>query len=191
MGRRISPEAGKAVAALFESEASSLYGYACTLPGVRPADAEDLVQVTFHDAAVKWESLLVTFDHESRRKWLYRVLCNKAIDEWRKYGSRRVSLEQLEDRGGRPDETYAKALFSISLKRCWEYIVTMPETRQRVAFLAWSEGWSAAQIAEFLGIKPVTVRGHLKHARDELATVIGPQALFASPADDPDEGVAS
>jgi hypothetical protein len=39
VGSRISPETAKAVAVLFESEASSLFGYACAVPGVSPSDA--------------------------------------------------------------------------------------------------------------------------------------------------------
>jgi len=194
VGSRISPKAAKQVAALFEAEASSLFGYARTLPGVSSADAEDMVQVTFHEAAMRWEEFLFSLDQESVRRWLHRVLRNKTIDQWRKNGSRRAPLEQLESCGGPPDETYTKALFSITLKQCWKKIATMPETRQRIAFLAWSEGWSRAEIAGLLGIKQSTVRVHLKHARDELAALVGPDVAFVDAAadpKDPDEGVAS
>lgn len=191
MGSRISPETAKAVAVLFESEASSLFSYACTLPGVSPSDAEDLVQVTFQEAAIKWEQCLCSLDQESLRRWLYRVLRNKTIDQWRKYGSRRASLDRLETVSGPVEETYRNALFSITLQRCWEKIGTMPEARQRVAFLKWGEDWSSAEIAEFLGISVSTVRGHLKRARDELAVTIGPDAPFADSEESPGEGVAS
>jgi RNA polymerase sigma-70 factor, ECF subfamily len=188
---RISTEAAKEVAALFEAEASSLFGYACTLPGVSPADAEDMVQVTFYEAATRWEDLLFALDQESLRKWLYRVLRYKTIDQWRKYSSRQVPLEQFDRCIGPAEETYDKALSSITLDQCWEKIATMPKTRQRVAFLTWSEDWSSAEIAELLGIKPSTVRGHLKRARDELAALIGPDASFIDAAEEPGEGVAS
>jgi RNA polymerase sigma-70 factor, ECF subfamily len=191
VARRISAEAAKEVAALFEAEASSLFGYACTLPGVSRADAEDMVQVTFHEAATRWEDLLFALDQESLRKWLYRVLRYKTIDQWRKYGSRQVPLEQFDSCAGSAEKTYNKALSSITLGQCWEKIATMPETRQRVAFLTWSMDWSSAEIAEYLGIKPSTVRVHLKRARDELAAVIGSDASFVDAAEDPGEGAAS
>jgi RNA polymerase sigma-70 factor (ECF subfamily) len=177
--RRISPEAAKAVAVLFESEASSLFRRACTHPGVSRSAAEDLVQVTFQEAVINWERRLCCLDQESRRRWLYRILRNKAISQWRKDGSRQVPLDRLESAGGPWEETYSNALFSITLQRCWQIISAMPETRQRVAFLKWGEDWSNAEIAEFLGIAESTVRGHLKKARGKLAAEIGPDALSA------------
>jgi DNA-directed RNA polymerase specialized sigma24 family protein len=65
----------------------------------------------------------------------------------------------------------------------------MPPMRQRVAFLRWGEEWTCAEIAEWLGISSSTVRAHLKHARDELAVVIGPDVPFAESGDDSGEGV--
>jgi DNA-directed RNA polymerase specialized sigma24 family protein len=80
-GRRtISDEAADAVELLFMTEAAGLFRYAWTLPGASHSDAEDLVQVTFYAAAAQWERLLSQLDDESRRRWLYRVLRNKAID---------------------------------------------------------------------------------------------------------------
>jgi RNA polymerase sigma-70 factor (ECF subfamily) len=191
VGRRISAETAKAVAALFESEASALFGYACTLPGVSRSDAEDLVQVTFQEVVINWEWSLCGLDQESLRRWLYRVLRNKTIDQWRKYGSRQVPLDRPESASGPLEETYRDALCSITLQRCWDTISTMPETRQRVAFLKWGEDWSTAEIAEFLGISRSTVRVHLKQARDQLAVAIGPDAPFAYSGESTGEGAAS
>lgn len=187
----ISGEAAAAVERLFLAEADGLFGYACTLPGVSRSDAEDLVQVTFYAAAVEWDRRLRPADEESRRRWLYRVLRNKAIDQWRATtASRRVSPETVEAMPLAYQETHDEALYSITLERCWDRITKMPEIRQRVAFLKWGEDWSSADIAAQLGITQSTVRAHLKRARDELAQEIGPEALFAEPADGKDEGVA-
>lgn len=171
------------------AESAGLFGYARTLPKVSHSDAEDLVQVTFQAAAMKWEQSLRSLDEESRRRWLYRVLRNKAIDQWRTGGSRLVFSEQLESASGPQHETYRNALSSIVLQRCWDRIAKMPETRQRVAFLKWGEEWSSAEIAELLGISQSTVRVHLKLARDELAEGIGPEIPFTDTGDDLDEGV--
>ncbi len=190
MGSRISPETAEAVAGLFRAEAAGLFSYAHTLPNVSRYDAEDLVQVTFQAAATEWERRLCSLDQESQRKWLYRVLRNKAIDQWRTSGSRRVFSQQVESTPVPQQETYRHALCSIVLQRCWDRIAKMPEARQRVAFLKWGEEWSSAEIARLLGISQSTVRAHLKLARDELSEEIGPQIPFADSGDDTDEGAA-
>jgi RNA polymerase sigma-70 factor (ECF subfamily) len=148
------------------------------------------VQVTFHAAAVEWERTLSSLNDDSRRKWLHRVLRNKAIDQWRATTSRQLPLEQLERTTGPREETFRNALSSIILQRCWERIANMPPARQRVAFLVWGEEWTCAEIAGVLGVSPSTVRAHLKLARDELADVIGPDVPFADSDDDSGEGVA-
>ncbi len=191
MGSRISAEAAEEVARLFRAEAHGLFGYACTLPNVSRSDADDLVQKTFQAAAMAWEQQLRCKSHESRRRWLYRVLRNKAIDQWRTYGSRWRSSESIDNAAGPSQETCHAALRSITLQQCWDRIEKMPDVRQRVACLKWGEEWTTAEIAQLLGITQSTVRVHLKAARDELATEIGAQIPFVDSDDAADEGVAS
>jgi RNA polymerase sigma-70 factor (ECF subfamily) len=189
VGDQISAEAAEAVERLFRAEATGLFRYACTLPAVSRSDAEDLVQVTFHAAAVEWERRLCRLDEESCRRWLYRVLRNKAIDQWRGFVSRWLSLESIDAVPVPPRDTHHDALCSIALERCWAKIAKMPALRQRVAFLKWGEDWSTADIASLLGITQSTVRVHLKLARDELAEVVGPEVPFTDSGDFTDEGV--
>jgi RNA polymerase sigma-70 factor (ECF subfamily) len=137
----ISDEAADAVEVLFRAEAARLFGYACTLPGVSHSDAEDLVQVTFYAAAVDWERRLSQLDEESRRKWLHRVLRNKAVDQWRA-ASRRLPLESAEAVPAALRETHHEALCSIVLQQYWDRIARMPPVRQRVASLKCGEDWS-------------------------------------------------
>ena len=111
MVSRIPAETAEAVATLFRAESSGLFGYACTLPNVNRSDAEDLVQVTFQAAALAWEHPLRALDQESRRRWLYRVLRNKAIDQCRTYGSRWSSSDQIDRAPGPPQETYRDAFY--------------------------------------------------------------------------------
>jgi RNA polymerase sigma factor (sigma-70 family) len=183
----ISAEAADAVEVLFRAEAARLFGYACTLPSVSRSDAEDLLQVTFYAAAVEWERRLSCLDEESRRRWLYRVLRNKAIDQWRASKPFRLSPEPVEAMPLTLRETHHEALCSIVLQRCWGRIGRMPTMRQRVAFLKWGEDWSCADIANLLGITTSTVRAHLKLARDELAAEIGPEVPFTSGAETDEE----
>jgi RNA polymerase sigma-70 factor, ECF subfamily len=162
--------------------------YACTLPGVSRQDAEDLVQVTFYSALMNWERGLCSLDQESLRRWLYRVLHRRAIDEWRTYGARHMPSDRMEVLPNPCQDTYLSAVWSIVLEHCWERIARMPEARQRVAFLRWRMDWTPAEIADWLGISPSTVRVHLMEARDALTEDIGPEFPLDGSDDDSGEG---
>jgi RNA polymerase sigma-70 factor (ECF subfamily) len=46
--------------------------------------------------------------------------------------------------------------------------------------LRWSEDWTSAEVASWLGISQDTVRGHLKVAREELMAQAGADVPFIS-----------
>jgi RNA polymerase sigma-70 factor (ECF subfamily) len=190
MADRIPAEAADAVEGLYLAEAPGLFGYALTLPGVGRQDAEDLVQMTFQAAAVAWERQLEALGEESRRKWLYCVLRNKAVDQWRSGAARTLSLESADNVPGPLRDICDQALNSVLLDRCWDRIARMPQARQRVAFLKWGEDWSTADIAAVLGITQATVRTHLKRARDELAEEVGPDVFFTEAGEEADARTA-
>ncbi|MGW0808066.1 RNA polymerase sigma factor [Nonomuraea sp. NPDC002799] len=188
MRSRISPQTAEAVAEFFQAEASGLFGYALTFPHIGRADAEDLIQVAFQAAAMEWGRQLCQLDQENKRKWLYRVLRNKAVDQWRSQLSMRLPSHPIEADPRSIQEPAHSALSSIAIQRCWEVIKKMPAARQRVAILKWFEEWSSAEIASQLGISQATVRAHLKLARDELLTSVGPQVTFIDFEDEKEGG---
>ncbi|MGI8333697.1 RNA polymerase sigma factor [Actinomadura scrupuli] len=163
---------------LFRAESGRLFRYACTLPGVDRAKAEDLVQSTFVAAIDGW-ARLHRLDPGDRRRWLHVILKRQAIDQWRKVRFLRLTgeFEGVEERQS-PPETLHQVLCAAALDRVWDVISTMPGQRQKVAFLYWNEQWSTSEIAEFLGIAQSTVRVHLKLARDELIEAAGPIVPF-------------
>ncbi|WP_165495100.1 RNA polymerase sigma factor [Actinomadura roseirufa] len=164
--------------ALFKAESPGLFRYALTIPSVSRADADDLVQATFQDAVLAWEEKLSCWTGERRRKWLFQVLRNKAIDQWRKDRHVCSASELIEGTAASFQDTSHRALSNIALRRCWSVIKLMPPVRQRVAFLRWGEDWKPREIAALLGISQDTVRAHLKRARDALAVQVGPQVPF-------------
>ena len=176
----IPPEHAEEVGKLYVQAAPELFGYACTLPQVDPTRAEDLVQVAFQEAAVCWDKL-GALDTERRRQWLFTVVRNKAIDEWRRNRCVEPGADPPE-RSRSAAEPCTQVLSTLALRNCWSAIERMPPTRQRVAFLRWNEEWSTREIADWLGIAPATVRWHLKSARDELIEQVGPAVPFL---DDP------
>ncbi|MES9536664.1 sigma-70 family RNA polymerase sigma factor [Actinomadura sp. NPDC000600] len=181
----IPPEVADQVGELYVETASDLLGYARTLPQVDRAHAEDLVHMAFQEAALCWRKLAGR-DLEGRRRWLFTVLRNKAIDEWRKNRRQHPSAD-LAGFGRPAAEPFNQVLSALALQRCWLAIEQMPPMRQKVAFLRWSEEWSTGEIAEWLGIAPASVRGHLKVARDGLVEQVGSDIPFLDDPEDIDD----
>jgi RNA polymerase sigma-70 factor (ECF subfamily) len=171
------PDLGKEIEVLFRAESEALFRYASTLPEVDRARAEDLVQMTFVAAMEDW-SRLGRLGPERQRRWLYRVLKNKAIDQWRQGRHLQLVDDCEEAREDARSETEHQVLFVVALDLAWEMISTMPGQRQRVAFLCWNEEWSPREVAEWLGITQDTVRSHLKLARDQIMRAVGPATPF-------------
>ncbi|MEU6025246.1 sigma factor [Micromonospora sp. NPDC047134] len=67
---------------LYLLEAEDLHRYAHSRSWVRACDAQDLVQITFHEAVGAWEKV-EPLGSDERRRWLRQVLRNKAVDLWR------------------------------------------------------------------------------------------------------------
>jgi RNA polymerase sigma-70 factor (ECF subfamily) len=183
LGRpRLSREQSEEVQELYVQEARDLYRYACSLPlagGCRP---EDLVQTTFHEAILGWEKVS-QYALDERRKWLRRVLKNKAIDDWRKNCA--VDLTgAVPEPGPQPAGPSELAELSIALENCWTEIKQMPPVRQKVAFLVWNEFWTTERIADHLGVAPSTVRGHLREARRQLRSSVGHLVPFFDEEED-------
>jgi RNA polymerase sigma-70 factor (ECF subfamily) len=165
---------------LYRQEADDLYKYACSLD--RASESWDLVQTTFHEAIRAWREV-GRYGPDERRRWLRRVLKNKAIDLWRKQKMIDLTAEvpHLHSRSDDPGE---RAELAIALGSCWREIEQMPPMRQTVAALVWGRLWSPGRVAEHLGVSPSTVRGHLWEARKQLRATVGHLVPFI---DDEDE----
>jgi RNA polymerase sigma factor (sigma-70 family) len=186
VSRRISPEVAAEIERLYLDVAPALLSYACTLPQVDRPGAEDLVQEAFKAAALSWDKIAGR-DLQGRRQWLFRVVRNKTVDQWRKDGRCEPCSDLVELRSPPGEDTTHRILCATALERCWSVIQWMPPMRQKVAFLRWGEDWSAGEIAEWLGITQATVRGHLKEARDELIIQVGAEVPFIG-SPETDEG---
>jgi RNA polymerase sigma-70 factor, ECF subfamily len=166
------------ISRMFRETSADLYAYACTLPGIDRHRADDLVQEAFKAAAVAWDSL-ARRDREGRRRWLFKVLRNKAIDQWRKEKNATAIPDPPEPRPS-GDATADRVLSATALAKCWVAVQGMPPVRQQVAFLRWGEDWTSAEIASWLSISQDTVRGHLRVARRELIAQVGADVPFIS-----------
>lgn len=154
---------------LYRQEAGDLYKYACSLG--RASESRDLVQMTFHEAIRAWREV-GRYGPDERRRWLRRVLKNKAIDLWRKQKVIDLTAYVLHPHY-RSDDPGERAELAIALVSCWREIEQMPPMRQKVASLVWGRSWPPRRVAEDLGVAPSTVRGHLREARKQLRATVG------------------
>jgi RNA polymerase sigma-70 factor (ECF subfamily) len=167
---RLTKEQRDDLLELFTRVSPDLARYAWTLRRPVGCEPDDLVQITFQEAARAWHTLGQR-PPEDRRKWLYTVLRNKAVDEWRK--TRRVDPTPDDPRPGLPPDPAEVAEQSLALARCWAHIGGMSAKRQQIAFLAWQMEWRTPEIAAYLGIAQSTVRGHLHVVRQRLRADLG------------------
>jgi RNA polymerase sigma factor (sigma-70 family) len=167
------PDQDEAIEELYRAAAPMLFRRALLLTQGNYKQAEELVQMVFHDAVISWEKI-GRRDSGAQMAWLRNVLRNKAADYWR-LNARECPLtdlvsNQLPSIQG-PDQ---QILCSIALERVLEVVNGMPPARHRVAYLRLLAGFPTREIARILGIKQSTVRGHLKDALCDLRKEVGP-----------------
>lgn len=133
------------------------------------ADAEDVAQ----EVLIRLHASLGKFGGRSRfTTWLYQVTRNEALNLRRRLRRRlrlatAISEEAAVDATSRDDpieQVHAARVAALAERLLHE----LPRRQREVFHLADLEGCSPAEIAERLGIDPVTARVHLFHARRAL-----------------------
>jgi RNA polymerase sigma-70 factor (ECF subfamily) len=162
--RRGAPGAAEA---LWRSQSRPLIRTAIAL-GVRPEDAEDVVQ----------ESLLHAFSQfdrfDSTRSpfslWLHRILvgrCSNRRRAARRFMTAVARLAGVERRD--PPIAPDQAMERREATRALEALVKdLPPRRRAVWALTQISGLSTAEVAGILGMTEATVRSHLRHAAESM-----------------------
>jgi RNA polymerase sigma-70 factor (ECF subfamily) len=143
-----------------------------------PADAEDLVQETYLRA---FRSLHQFRAGTNLRAWLFKILTNAFINEYRKRSRqpRSTSLDDVEDyylythlldsgiqpSASRPEEEVLASITDDDIVRALE---ALSEEFREVVLLADVEGFSYREIAEIMDIPVGTVMSRLHRARRRL-----------------------
>lgn len=171
----------------FETEALShldaLYGGALRMTR-SPEDAEDLVQETYMKAFRAQERYT---PGTNLRAWLYRIMTNTYISEYRKQQRRprQAWNDEIEDwqlaeaeshtsRGLRSAET--EALEKLPGGAVSEALSQLREEYRMVVYLADVEGFAYKEIAEIMDTPIGTVMSRLHRARAQLRELLADHA---------------
>lgn len=140
-----------------------VYRWALGLCG-DPDEADDIAQ----EVLVRLHRHLPAFEERSRlTTWLYRVTWNAAAARRRRvWARRRAPLEELDLGQPQADDDPGERIDTARAVWLARAAFTELPPRQRAVFdLADLQGYAPAEIAELLGMNPVTVRVHLMKAR--------------------------
>ena len=123
----------------------------------RDADsADDLVQETLIRATANLQ-LLETMNGHRREAWLYRVLMNLFIDEWRSRQRRQDMMERLT----REAEIAPYTIDELSSE---DLLEAVPEGDRELLEQRYVLGMTSREIGEEIGIPAATVRSRLRQA---------------------------
>lgn len=176
-----------------EQNVDALYSVALRLTR-KNADAEDLVA----EAVAKAWSAMDTLNDQGRfRPWLFRILHNTFISQYRKQAIRPVEAsiddgdssdddlasllnEQSDDFlvwWSNPERAYFNDLLGEQLLAA---IDLLPDAFRSVVVLVNVEGFTYDETAEVLGIAPGTVRSRMKRGRTLLQKALWDQRPAAT-----------
>jgi len=177
-----------------EAQIDALYGLALRLVR-KTADAEDLVAETVTKA---WLGIDTLDDPNRFRPWIFRILRNQFISEYRKASSRPrlVSIDEQEDDtgesdlipllSGQPDEFlqwWANPETDVANRLLGEQIMAaideLPESFRETILLVNVDGLGYDEAAKVLGVPPGTIRSRMKRGRTLLQKALWIQAKDA------------
>jgi RNA polymerase sigma-70 factor (ECF subfamily) len=148
----------QALAEIYDSYSSGLYGYALRLLG-DPATAEDCVAETF--------SRFLKALHAGRgprkqiRAYLYRIAHNWIVDFYRRSPQQILSLDEGPEPAlaARVEDQVDRRILAGQLRKA---LIQLTPDQQQVITLVYIEGWRKAEVAAALG-KPIGAVKSLQH----------------------------
>ena len=161
---------------IFDRHAPAAFSLAYRMCGRRAA-AEDIVQEAFLSL---WRSGS-GYDPRrgSVRSWVLSVVHNRAIDAFRRQGSRDrrdISDEGIAERLPAPDATDAEVERRDDARQVRTALDELPPDQRRVIELAYFGGLTHNQIAEMLDLPPGTVKGRMRLGLTKMRYVLGEDA---------------
>ena len=156
--------------ALWQEQAAELARLAAAM-GVERSAVGDVLQDVYLTA---WKKRPRDRPAEEQRKWLVRVTVNRCNLEHRRASRWRAAWHRLVHRtNGQlsvdPDHTTTTER-DEQREAVRRALKQMEPKLQAILVLRYYADFNSKQIAEILGLADSTVRGHLRHGREQLAT---------------------
>ena len=123
-------------------------------------DAEDMVQETFLRLLSNQKKFA---DERHEKAWLIVTASNLCKDTLKKWWR---TNENIEDYPDLPQKTNGSSAVM-------EAILSLSDDYKTVVYMYYYEGYSTAEIAQFLGCPDATVRSRLARARKQLQAMLG------------------
>jgi RNA polymerase sigma-70 factor (ECF subfamily) len=158
---------------IFDRHSTAAFSLAYRMCGRRSL-AEDIVQDAFLSL---WRS---SSGYEpgrgSVRSWVLSVVHNRAIDAFRRQGSRdvrNVTDEGIAERLPAPDATDVEVERRDDARQVRSALEELPPDQRQVIELAYFGGFTHTQIAEMLDLPPGTVKGRMRLGLTKMRYVLG------------------
>lgn len=180
---KMEVETRSAALARFEAEAlvylDQLYSAALQLTR-KPQDAEDLVQETYLKAFASFHQYK---QGTNIKAWLYRILHNTFISNYRKAQRRPQEADgaEIEDwqefkssqhQSVGLESAEVQALELLPNDEIGQALAQLPEDRRQAVYLADIEGFSYQEIAQIMGTPIGTVMSRLNRGRKQLRGIL-------------------
>src|SRR5215204_1740409 len=139
----------RAFALLYDRHSRAAYSLAYRLTNGRQP-AEDLLQEAFIKV---WRSAGgYRAGRGSVRTWIFSIVRNRAIDQFRSEASRRRTREEVEASAptSEPSEAFAETWRNTQQEQVREVLKTLPQKQLRIVELAYFSGYTQVEIAERL-----------------------------------------
>lgn len=157
----------------------ALYRTALRLTG-RPYDAEDLVQETYLRA---WRSLHTYRQGTNPKAWLFRILHNARIDQYRASTRTVPTVDEMEGQDPAfvvqetPESLVLSGVMDAGVRQA---LMNLPETFRACVILADLEGFSYQEIADILSIPRGTVMSRLFRGRRAMRKALAGSSIARS-----------
>lgn len=167
----------KLIAEMWTDVSSDLLRLASSM-GMRPDQAEDIVQNVFYQA---WNQATDCSSPDELVHWLIRVTINESNlvhrrrQRWRNVWMRIAVLRNAfgSSRERRSREVTHDDQEAISLA-----LDELPADQRSVLVLRYIKGYDSTVIGRILGVPPSTIRGQLRRVRKALASKLAPMGFY-------------
>jgi len=169
---QVSRRDSGALAALYDRHAQTVYNLIMRIVRER-ASADEILQDTFWQV---WQKAN-TFQQGNATAWLYRIARNKSLDWLRRQKAQPQSTLSLDE----PENTRTASSMTLvehTVAQSWQQeqiqqaLINLPPEQRQCLELAFFEGLSQRQIADYTQTPISTVKTRIQMALDKLERVL-------------------